>query len=283
MKFTERVIVNNMKNILILNDISGLGNCSMAANLPIFTKLGHYCMPVVSASYSCQTGFSNFSVLPNDRVVEFARDITDNCSPDAFYVGFCNNVATLQAVERITSDVLPSGVYLFVDPIMGDNGKLYPVFDDAYVTAMKVVVRGAKCITPNLTEACLLADVDYRQLTSQHNDDDFLSVCGEAFKDFTAKTGVCSAVITGVKCGKLIGNIVLDGKVSYVTNERADVDYSGTGDVFSSVLLGELLNGVPLVEATTVAANFVGKAAQLTRRADRRYGIDFCKLLGELK
>ena len=269
-----------MKNILIYNDISGLGNCSMTANLPIFTKLGHYCMPVVTASYSCQTGFGNFLAQRNNSVADFTDRLLKNRNPDAIYVGFGNDNGILSAIADVVSCFANKDVYLLVDPIMGDNGKLYPVFDNVYLEHMKRLVPLAHCITPNLTEACLLADVDYQQLTSHRNEPTFLATCGEIFNDFLAKTGAKSAVITGIECGKLIGNIVLDGNNRYfVTNERVDITYSGTGDVFSSVVLGQLLNGHSLLKATQVAANFVEKAARATACTDRRFGIEFARVI----
>ncbi|MCH5159501.1 MAG: bifunctional hydroxymethylpyrimidine kinase/phosphomethylpyrimidine kinase [Clostridiales bacterium] len=270
-----------MKNILIFNDISGLGNCSMSANLPIFTKLGHYSMPIVTGNYSCQTGFDGFLVSKNDRVAEFAANLMRYRTPDAVYVGFCNDTDTLQGVHDVLSRLLSkeNGVFVLVDPIMGDNGKLYSIFDGKYVAQMKKTVSNADCITPNLTEACLLADIDYAELTS-HKEKTFLAYCGKVFADFLCKVGCKSAVITGIECGALIGNIVLDGdKLSYVTNERVDVTYSGTGDVFSSVIAGLLLNGYKLTAATQVAANFVEKAARASECKDRRFGIEFARVL----
>ena len=250
--------------------------------MPILTKLGHYCMPLVTGSYSCQTGFDGFLVHHNDKVVQFADNLMRNRYPDAVYVGFCNDTATLRdvtdVVQRLVSGDDP--VFALIDPILGDNGKLYPVFDDGYVAQMKQTVRFAHCITPNLTEACLLAGVDYAELTSHKGEPTFLAHCGKVFADFLAKVGSKSAVITGIECGALIGNVVLDGeKTSYVTNERVAVTYSGTGDVFSSVIAGLLLNGYTLGVATQVAANFVEKAARATECTDRRFGIEFCRVL----
>lgn len=273
-----------MKNILIFNDISGLGNCSSSANLPIFSCLGHYCMPVVTACYSCQTGFANFAVTPNPNTVEFAKRICANATPDAFYVGFCNDTATLNGVKTVVNDVLPKDSYLFVDPIMGDNGKLYPVFDEEYVAAMKSLVSLADCISPNLTEACLLAGVDYGKLVNHKGEADYLDRCRNIFASFLSDVNVKSAVITGISQGDKISNLVFDGEgINAVTTSRVDVDYSGTGDVFSSVLLGELLNGKTLFRATTIAANFVSDSAAVTERTDRRFGVDFCKLLKTLQ
>lgn len=282
--FSKGVKIALMKKILIFNDISGVGNCSMSANLPVFTHLGHYCMPVVTACYSCQTGFSNFAVTPNPNTVDFARRIAANAVPDAFYVGFCNDTATLDGVKTVVNEVLNKDVYLFVDPIMGDNGKLYPVFDEEYVSVMKSVVSLADCISPNLTEACLLSGIDYAQLVTHKSEPDYILRCKNVFADFLTKAKVKAAVITGISQGFKISNLVLDGNgAETVTTDRVDVDYSGTGDVFSSALLGQLLNGRTLYQSTAIAANFVSKAASVTKRADRRFGVDFCKMLSELK
>ena len=248
--------------------------------MPIFTKLGHYCMPIVTASYSCQTGFGNFIASRNDGVREFADRLLANRTPDVIYVGFGNDNGILQAITGVVSGFANKDVYLLVDPIMGDNGKLYPVFDDDYLSNMKRLIPYAHCVTPNLTEACLLADVDYHELSARKHEPTFLATCGEIFSNFLDKTGAKSAVITGIECGKLIGNIVLDGVNRYfVTNERVEITYSGTGDVFSSVVLGELLNGHSLLTATQVAANFVEKAARATTCTDRRFGVEFSKVI----
>ena len=267
-----------MKNILLFNDISGLGNCSLGANLPILNKLGHYCIPVVTGTFSCQTGFVNFTCSRNDNLSAYVKDILANRMPNAVYVGFCMDSAILCEVCAALEQVRDG--FVFVDPIMGDNGSLYSIFDVEYVKNMKRAVRNADCISPNLTEACLLADVDYTKLIAHKSEPAFLSTCGKAFENFLAVTGAKSAVITGIECGEIIGNVVLEGNtVRYVTNERVPVNYSGTGDVFSSVLLGELLQGKSTFDATLLAANFVCAAAKNTECRDRRFGVEFCKVM----
>ena len=271
-----------MKNILIFNDISALGNCSMAVNLPVLTHLGHNCIPVVTAHYSAQTGFANYHVLPNTNVEIFSQDVLQRTHPDAVYVGFCHCTQTLAQVASVVQNV--QNAFVLVDPIMGDNGKLYSVFDETYLLEMKKAVRNADVITPNLTEACLLADIDYNEVMSHQCESTFLATVGGFFQHFLQKTGAKSAVITGVPCGELIGNVVLtcDG-ICYITNTRAPTNFSGTGDLFSSVVLGEMLNARRLLHATQISASFVGNCAHQTQRSDRRFGVDFANLLPTLK
>ncbi len=269
-----------MKNILIFNDISGLGNCSMATNLPVLTALGHYCMPMPTACYSCQTGFDSFSVLKNDKIEQFTKDILSNRKPDAVYVGFCNDTQTLNSILSIIKKLKNEGALVIVDPIMGDNGKLYPVFDDSYVALMREVLSFADVITPNVTEACLLCNIEYEKVSQTFDTTNGLEKIAKTFNTFLHS--VDSVVITGIPCGQNIGNIVCDQKLSFVENKRVDVNYSGTGDLFSSVLAGKLLNGYNLTNATKTAAEFVGLSAAVSECKDRRFGVEFGKVLSKL-
>lgn len=269
-----------MKNVLIFNDISGLGNCSMSANLPIFSVTGNYCMPVPTACFSKQTGFEGFGVLDNSAVERFYNDISVCRAPDAVYVGFCNKTETLRVVCRVLSRT--SGAFVVVDPIMGDNGKLYPVFGKAYAEQMKIAVKYADCITPNVTEACLLCDLDYTAFSS-FGTPAFARDCKTTFADFLQKVGVKSAVITGIDCGTAIANLVLTQQgTAVVTNEKVPTTFSGTGDVFSSVLTATMLQGKSAEEATQIAADFVMDAAKATECSDRRFGIEFGRVLSRL-
>lgn len=271
-----------MKNILIFNDISGLGNCSMVANLAVFNKLGHYCMPVVTSMYSCQTGFDNYVSRQNQCVLDYAERILANRQTDAVYVGFCDKTDVVDSIMQFLSFKSGTKRFVLVDPILGDNGKLYPVFDDDYVASVKRLIPLADVITPNLTEACLLCNVDYFQLHSLCSGN-ILQACKDAFADILSVTGAKSAVITGISLENEICNLVFDGAgASFVRNKRVNVNYSGTGDLFSTVLLGKLLNGESLLSATQIAADFVAAAAEATECSDRRFGLEFGRVLDKL-
>lgn len=219
--------------------------------------------------------------MPNHFATQFAVTAVAHRKPDSVYVGFCNDSNTLKRVSGFLQTL--DGVYKFVDPIMGDNGKLYPVFNNDYVQTMKNAVRGADCITPNVTEACLLVGVDYDSLRTV-GCSAALEKCMTTFADFVDQVGVNSAVITGVDCGKRIANIVLLRGVApfVVFNDRVKGIFSGTGDVFSSVLLGKLLNGVSLADSVDCAANFVQQSLVSTQCEDKRFGTEFCRVLDKL-
>ena len=272
-----------MKKTVIITDISGLGNCSLTASLPIFASAGQHAIPVLSGAFSCQTGFDGFRYVVNDDVYGFVSHVATNTHVDAIYTGFLTSLAQLEAVKQAVTDFLPKDASLFVDPIMGDNGKLYPLYNDEYVNQMKDLVKGATCITPNLTEACLLCDVDYTALVAQSEVDGYLGVVAKTFEGVLHTLGVKSAVITGVEMPNMIANVVVeDGGVRFVTNDRCSIKYSGTGDVFASVLISTLLRGSTLYQATCLASSFVYNSIVDTPWDDRRFGINFTNQLRKL-
>ncbi len=272
-----------MKKVAILTDLSGLGNCSLMASLPVFSSAGHYVVPVVSGAFSAQTGFEGFRYVANDDIYNFVAHASAQTQLDAIYTGFLTSLEQLQAVKRAVSDFLPTGASLFVDPIMGDNGKLYPLYDGSYVASMKSLMAGADCIFPNITEACLLCDVDYEQLVAESDKPGYLAVVAKAFDGILDKLQVKSAVITGVEMPDMIANVVVEPTgVRFVTNDRCPIKYSGTGDVFASVLISTLLRGSSLVQATSLASSFVYNSILDTKWEDRRFGINFTNQLRKL-
>ena len=45
---------------------------------------------------------------------------------------------------------------VLVDPVMGDDGEEYPIYTEELCEKMRMLVREAAVITPNITEALLL-------------------------------------------------------------------------------------------------------------------------------
>ncbi len=49
-----------------------------------------------------------------------------------------------------------------IDPVLGDNGKLYTNFDEQMIMEMRHLIRKADVITPNMTELFYLLDKPYK-------------------------------------------------------------------------------------------------------------------------
>lgn len=270
-----------MRNVLVVTDLSGVGRCSLGVTIPILSVMHNNVLPLTTGMFSCQTGFDSFHFLPNMQLTQFFNDITRYQELSAIYVGFMTDINQLNEIMHLVSSVDKGKTLLLVDPIMADNGKLYPLYDMHYVATMRQLVSGAYCITPNLTEACLLCGVDYEQLTATSNQSGYIMRVSKIFQDILTKLNVQRAVITGVVGSGFVGNIVYEkDKVQFVTNELIEGSFSGTGDMFASVLVGKLLQGESLYQAVTRASQFVYSSIACTPKdADRRKGTDFQRKL----
>ena len=159
---------------------------------------------------------------------------------------------------------------------MGDNGKLYPAFNNDYVAAMRRLIKEADIIIPNLTEAAFLADMPYKE---EYDEQYILSIL-KKLKSMGPKT----VVLTGARYEKdTIGVAIYDDNgYQYFKHQLLPVSFHGTGDVYTSAFLGSYLSNRDILKASKVAASFVVKAIENTMDdPDHRYGVKFEPILAE--
>ena len=186
---------------------------------------------------------------------------------------------------RTTKDTL----YL-ADPVMGDNGRRIRIFTDELLDTMKTLTKKANVITPNLTELCLLADADYNELRSHSFDEDYLKRIEEIEYSLLAKAEVRQTVlVTGIICSDgeqtYMGNLALSEKETfYHETPFTGMSFSGTGDLFASVIAGSLVQGNSIKEAVLKATNFLQPAIEEAsmENIERNHGVHFEKYLNLL-
>jgi pyridoxine kinase len=153
---------------------------------------------------------------------------------------------------------------------MADNGKLYGAFDMAYVEAMKPLCASADILVPNITEACFLSGVEYRE----QYDEAYIAELLEK----TAALGASTVVLTGVgyEEGKTGVVVYENGKTSYYEHKRIAKGSHGTGDIYASAFVGALMNGKSIFESAKIAADYTLKCIENTQGDDEHwYGVKF--------
>ncbi|MCI9256754.1 pyridoxamine kinase [Acutalibacter sp.] len=266
-----------------IHDLSGVGKCSLTVALPVLSACGVETSAMPTAVLSTHTGgFSGFTyrdltedVLP---IAEHWKSV--GCRFSALYSGFLGSAEQTGAVAGIFRMFGGEDVLVFVDPVMGDGGKLYTTITPALAEGMKELCRGADVIAPNLTEAAFLLDAPYV-------DGPLERPAVEAMLRDLCALGPRWAVLTGVRVEGLLGAACYDsstGAAHFWLKEEIPGSYHGTGDLFSSTLLGGLLNGMDLSEACRTAVDFTHKVIETTRErsADIRFGPKFEVHLPEL-
>ncbi len=267
--------------IAAIHDLSCFGRCSLTIALPVLSAMGCQCCPLPTALLSAHTGFPGNTFL--DLTTEMGR-IADHWTAmdlqfGAIYSGFLGSADQVDTVARFFNTFKKSDTAVIVDPVMGDHGTAYRTCTPELCRGMRVLAENADVITPNLTEAALLLDHPYEEIqrTDAYEVVRRLSVGGRR-----------SVVLTGYSSESgQTGALCFDrdsGESKAVQTPRESQDFSGTGDLFASVLAGGVARGVPLFQAAQAAADFVRDciARTLAEGLTEQDGVDFEPLLGQL-
>ncbi len=267
------------KKILTIQDISCYGQCSITVALPILSAFGFETAILPSAILSTHTsGFKNFTVhdLSDEIPLIVNHWKNEGIKYDVLYSAYLGEVRHIDLVLEIKKDLLKDNALFLVDPVMGDNGKLYPAFDMNYVEAMRRLVKEADIIIPNLTEACYLVNEEYKE---KYDESYILNILNKL-----NKMGAKNVVLTGVsyKEGFIGIASLIKGEYHYYEHRRIPKSYHGTGDVYTSSFLGEYLKTNDINKAIELAASFVVEA--ITNTLDdptHNYGVKFESVLSK--
>ena len=265
-----------MKRVLSIQDISCVGKCSLTVALPVISAAGIETAILPTTILSTHTAFEGFTF----------RDLTDDVQKivdhwkqqkitfDGISSGYLGTVRQIELAEQIFTDFHREGVLRFVDPAMGDNGKLYAGFDLAFALRMGKLCQKADIIDPNMTEAAFMLDLDY---PGEDYDEKFVR---ELLKRLCG-LGCRTAVLTGVSFEKgRCGVAAYDAETGDYTTffrEHLPVSFHGTGDVFSSALFAALMSGQALPQAMETAVDYTVESIRLTIAypGHNWYGVDF--------
>lgn len=272
-----------MKRIVSIQDISCFGKCSLTVALPLLSAMGVETAIVPTAVLSTHTLLPGFHCHPLDSelpaILEHWKKLELNF--DAIYTGYLASSGQIEFVKSFFSSFQGSSPLRFVDPAMADNGKLYTGFSKEFPAEMTSLCGIADIIVPNLTEAALMTGMDYRE----DYDESYIKEMLFALSALGTKHAV---VLTGVSTEKgmtgVYGMYVKDKRFFSFSHEKIGRSYHGTGDIFSSVALGGIQNGLSLEKALELAALYTGDCIQETYLYDREksYGVNFETVIPKL-
>jgi pyridoxine kinase len=248
-------IRDSQKKLAVINDLSGFGRCSIAVELPIISAMKIQCCFVPTTIFSNHTGFASF----------FLEDFTDKMCPymdewrklelhfQGICTGFLGSPEQIAIVSDFLRDFKEKDTVVIVDPVMGDYGKMYPTYSMETCLKMRELIPLADIVTPNLTEACILAGIPYEEKWSRKK---LLWLA-----QHLSAMGPEKVVITGIIQGEFIANYCYEkGKEPCMFRTvKAGTQRSGTGDIFASIVAADAVNGVSFEQSVKKAGRFIKK------------------------
>ena len=265
-----------MKRVLSIQDISCVGKCSLTVALPIISAAGIETAILPTAVLSTHTAFSRFTFRDLTDDIQTITDhwLEEKIVFDGIGTGYLGSFRQIELVEKIFTDFYHDGMLRFVDPAMGDNGKLYVGFDEAFAKRMGELCGKADIIVPNLTEAAFMLGEKYME--SGYTADDI-----KVLLKRLCSLGCPVAALTGIslepgKCGVMAYDSRTDTYCEYYS-ERLPVSFHGTGDVFSSACFAALMRGQSLEKALKTAVEYTVESIRQTVSYEGHnwYGVDF--------
>ncbi len=273
------------KRVAVINDLSGLGRCSLGAAIPVLSVMGVQPCPIPTAILTNQTGYeSYYSYDFTDKIDSYTIEWKKRgLQLDGIYTGYLGSAAQVEKILAFCKELRKEDTLLFVDPVMGDWGRVYDIYTPELGEQMRHLVTHADVITPNLTECCLLTDTDYPEITSHVNHADYLSRIEQMARPLMAH-GIQTIVITGIThqsdtdTEPMYYNLVITADACHaVSSPIHGGSYSGTGDLLASVVCASMVRGNTAVEAVQLAVRFLEAALIDTVKAQvpRNDGLNF--------
>lgn len=275
-----------IKKVAVINDLSGFGKCSLTAAIAVLSVMGVQPCPMPTAVLTNQTGYKNYHSVDLTKELPYYAKIwaVNNKSFDGIYSGYVADEKQIDIIYDFISKFRKSHTKVIVDPVMGDNGNLYASYNSQTCQKVCNLAKTADIITPNLTELCIIANEDYSSLTSFCNDENYLEMIAEiAQKAISHETQ--SIAVTGVKKEKFLYNgIFSKNSCHFEKSVQYGESFSGTGDIFASILCASVINGENLKTAVFKATTFLEEviADTIKESYDRNDGVNFEKFLYKL-
>ena len=252
--------------ILLISDMCGYGKVAAACQMPIFSYMGHDVFNLPTMLISNTFPYGKFAILESTDYIQEAMSKWNELgfSFDAIVTGFMASERQAQLVAHYCREQASLGTKIYVDPVMGDYGKMYAGANEGTIRCMREMLSAAHLCFPNYTEACLLTGVEYRHEGITWDE-------AKGLINKLRRIGSMSVLVT---------SCIVDG---YTTNTPSPVQFPGTGDIFSSIIVGRLQDGDTLQHATQTSMDTLRHWIDLNKdNEDKNRGIPVERHLGDL-
>ena len=268
------------KSVLCINSLTAVGKCGLATTVPILSALGINAEVLPTILLATIPNIEKNSARQSNSIflgeaIETLKQI--ECKFNCIYSGFLESESQLKSTNK-AFDIWKEAIKI-VDPVMGDNGKIYSLITPELVNEMCKLCSKAQIITPNVTESLVLLEKDITK--------DVFSL-DELKEQVVSLQKFCNEpVITGVKL--VNGDMVVAGmckingyftiKCNYIKTY-----YPGSGDLFTSVLTGLVTNGDSVKKACERAVEIVEKCVNITseNNCSPKYGLWIEAIISDL-
>lgn len=247
-----------VKKVAAIHDLSGYGRASLTTIIPILSNMKVQVCPVPTAILSTHTGgFEGYSFID---LTEYMQEHINHWKKldlefDCIYSGFLGSPKQIEIVKDFIDYFGKKAKFTVVDPVMGDDGKLYKTMGEEMVNGMRSLIKKADIITPNFTEVMYLLGKDYKESITEEKIKKYIKELSEMGPKIVIATSVPDT--TNSEKTSVVAYDRENDLFWRVSCKYIPASYPGTGDAYTSVVIGSLLQGDSLPIAMERGVQFI--------------------------
>lgn len=249
-------MIKPIKRAAVLHDLCGIGKAALTNVIPILSTLGVEVCPIPTMILTSHTGGFRPNIERLDGYISKAVQhyLELNMNFESIFVGYLGSTNNIEETLLLLESVNKNESLVVLDPIFADNGSYYSNFNKEYSDSLKRIIRYSHIITPNFTEACILCD---EKIVDEVNEEKLLALSRKLYSFGCENVIITSAPVANKK---KIGISVYNGEndsLKLIIRDRIERSYPGTGDVFTSVLIGLIMDDNSLEKSVEKSCKFV--------------------------
>lgn len=209
-----------MSRILLIGDFVSKGKIAGNIMEPVLSYSGHDVFFLPSALISNNFSLGNVAIFDTtDHIVNSLRVWDElDLNFDMIFIGFINDIKQKEIIFSYIAS-LSNKPLVILDPIMGDDGKLYKGVGKEKIEIYKQFLSIADLVLANVTEASFLELVDYKNLSKDDK----------------------KYIFTSLKDENGFYNLAIDDNLNIKHYQKIDHDFAGTGDLLDALFINYYL------------------------------------------
>lgn len=264
--------------ILLIGDMVSACKVALSAMVPVLAHKKHSVYTLPTAIVSNTFGYKKVAQISTGDYVKNSIDAWKELGfeYDAVFVGYVTDKDQARAIIDYCNVLKEKDVKIFHDPIMGEKCHLYWGIGDEVAEIHKELLPLTDYTFPSWTEAAYLTGRDFSNDNS--TEEEIFAIIDDLVKMGAKNIAISSCVADGKDCITIYDHS--KGTKQLLAYERIPVKIGGTGDVFSAMIMADVLNDIDFSAAVHDTVNSIYTMINLEKdKEEKLRGLDLEKVL----
>lgn len=264
--------------ILLIGDMVSACKVALSAMVPVLAHKKHSVYTLPTAIVSNTFGYKKVAQVSTGDYVKNSIEAWKELGfeYDAVFVGYVTDKGQANAIIDYCKVVKEKGVKIFHDPIMGEKCHLYWGIGDEVADIHKEILPLTDYTFPSWTEAAYLTGRDFSNDNSTEKE--IFAIIDDLVKMGAKNIAISSCIADGKNCIAIYDHNKKSKQL--LPYERIPVKIGGTGDVFSAMIMADVMNGIDFAAAVQGTVSAIYTMINLEKDKDEKLrGLDLEKVL----